>query len=113
MVARYQGQVYALAATCSHLGGPLDEGELKNGCIECPWHGSRFSLEDGAVERGPATRPQSSFEVRVDDGRVLVRRSGTEPLVRVMVEAKTAKQAEAVADRLAKAVTAAAGSHAP
>ena len=43
-----------------------------------------------------------------DDGRVLVRRSGTEPLVRVMVEAPTAEQAEAVADRLAAAVTAAA-----
>jgi phosphoglucosamine mutase len=43
-----------------------------------------------------------------DDGRVLVRRSGTEPLVRVMVEAPTTEQAEAVADRLAAAVTAAA-----
>lgn len=42
------------------------------------------------------------------DGRILVRRSGTEPLVRVMVEAPTAQQAEAVADRLAAAVTAAA-----
>jgi phosphoglucosamine mutase len=42
------------------------------------------------------------------DGRVLVRRSGTEPLVRVMVEAPTTEQAEAVADRLAAAVTAAA-----
>ena len=42
------------------------------------------------------------------DGRILVRRSGTEPLVRVMVEAKTIEQAQAVADRLAAAVTAAA-----
>jgi phosphoglucosamine mutase len=43
-----------------------------------------------------------------EDGRVLVRRSGTEPLVRVMVEAATTEQAEAVADRLAAAVSAAA-----
>jgi phosphoglucosamine mutase len=39
-----------------------------------------------------------------DDGRVLVRPSGTEPVVRVMVEAATAQQAEAVADRLVAAV---------
>jgi phosphoglucosamine mutase len=41
-------------------------------------------------------------------GRVLVRRSGTEPLVRVMVEAPTEEEADAVAARLAEAVTAAA-----
>jgi phosphoglucosamine mutase len=45
-----------------------------------------------------------------DDGRVLVRPSGTEPLVRVMVEAPTQQQAESVADRLAMAVADACGS---
>jgi phosphoglucosamine mutase len=37
-------------------------------------------------------------------GRVLVRASGTEPLVRVMVEAPTAEEADAVCDRLVAAV---------
>jgi phosphoglucosamine mutase len=41
-----------------------------------------------------------------DHGRVLIRASGTEPLVRVMVEAPTADQAEAAAERLAGAVAA-------
>jgi phosphoglucosamine mutase len=44
-----------------------------------------------------------------DDGRVLVRPSGTEPLVRVMVEAATQEQAQSVADRLAMAVADACG----
>ena len=44
-----------------------------------------------------------------DDGRVLVRPSGTEPLVRVMVEAPTEQQAESIADRLVAAVTDACG----
>jgi nitrite reductase/ring-hydroxylating ferredoxin subunit/uncharacterized membrane protein len=66
--------VIALAARCTHRGGPLNEGELADGCITCPWHKSRFAL-DGTVRRGPATRPQPVLDVRVEAGRVHVRRS--------------------------------------
>jgi nitrite reductase/ring-hydroxylating ferredoxin subunit/uncharacterized membrane protein len=65
--------VYALAGTCSHWGGPLAEGTVVDGdCVECPWHGSRFSLRDGSVRRGPATVPQRAYEVRIAaDGQTL------------------------------------------
>ena len=73
VLVRREGAVRALAATCSHMGGPLAEGDLVGNCIRCPWHGSVFRLEDGSVVRGPACAPQPSFETRVDEGRVWVR----------------------------------------
>ena len=69
------GEVHAIADVCGHAGGPLHEGELDGeGRITCPWHGSTFRVEDGAVVHGPATGPQPDFEARVQDGRVSVRR---------------------------------------
>lgn len=73
VVARVGGQVFALADRCSHRGGPLHEGKLLEDCVECPWHASRFRLQDGSVERGPATYPQPVYESRVRDGRIEVR----------------------------------------
>jgi nitrite reductase/ring-hydroxylating ferredoxin subunit/uncharacterized membrane protein len=73
VVCRHDGYLHALANRCTHRGGPLHEGNLVGGCIECPLHGSRFSFVDGSVERGPATAPQPVYEVREIDGRVEVR----------------------------------------
>lgn len=69
----------AIHAVCTHRGGPLDEGERIDGCVECPWHGSRFRLDDGSIERGPASQPQPWFEVREVAGRVEVRRAVPSP----------------------------------
>ena len=73
LLARWMGRVHALSNTCVHRGGPLDEGELSNGCVSCPWHGSIFVLEDGSVERGPAAYPQPALEARVHEGSIEVR----------------------------------------
>ncbi|UNX54003.1 Rieske 2Fe-2S domain-containing protein [Georgenia sp. TF02-10] len=73
MLHRSDGNLQALAATCTHLGGPLEEGEVKDGCVTCPWHGSTFRLEDGSIVRGPASAPQPTYDTRVVDGRVEVR----------------------------------------
>jgi nitrite reductase/ring-hydroxylating ferredoxin subunit/uncharacterized membrane protein len=73
LLARWEGRVHALSNTCVHRGGPLDEGELADGCVTCPWHGSVFRLENGSVERGPAPYPQPALEARVRDGSIEVR----------------------------------------
>jgi nitrite reductase/ring-hydroxylating ferredoxin subunit/uncharacterized membrane protein len=73
VLIRRRDRIHALADTCAHLGGPLSEGQLDDVAIRCPWHGSRFALDDGRVLEGPSTFAQPCFDVRVRDGRIEVR----------------------------------------
>jgi|tagenome__1003787_1003787.scaffolds.fasta_scaffold20943764_3 nitrite reductase/ring-hydroxylating ferredoxin subunit/uncharacterized membrane protein len=66
------GEVCAIAATCNHFSGPLEQGEREDGTVVCPWHGSRFDLCSGKVIDGPAIFPQSRYETRVREGRIEV-----------------------------------------
>ena len=74
MLLRRGERIHALHDRCSHRGCPLSGGEIDGDVVECTCHGSRFSLEDGSVLRGPATAPQPAFEVREADGGLEVRR---------------------------------------
>jgi nitrite reductase/ring-hydroxylating ferredoxin subunit len=69
---RTGGAAYVLADRCSHMSGPLSDGELADGCLTCPWHGSVFRIADGSVARGPATAPQPAFQVREVGGAIQV-----------------------------------------
>jgi nitrite reductase/ring-hydroxylating ferredoxin subunit/uncharacterized membrane protein len=73
LLVRLGDRLNAIAATCSHAGGPLDEGKLKGDIVSCPWHSSRFYVVDGAVKDGPATFDQPAFLVREENGKVQVR----------------------------------------
>jgi nitrite reductase/ring-hydroxylating ferredoxin subunit len=73
LLLRRGERIYAIAETCSHLGGPLAEGEIEDLSVICPWHGSRFALDSGQVLDGPATFPQPCFETRVQHGQIEVR----------------------------------------
>ncbi|WP_432484431.1 Rieske (2Fe-2S) protein [Kineococcus esterisolvens] len=79
-VLRRGSSVRALTDTCTHLGAGLHGGEVREGPggpeVVCPWHGSAFRFDDGRVVDGPATAPQPAVDVRVADGRVLVRVDG-------------------------------------
>lgn len=63
-VIRDGENLLAVHAQCAHAGGPLAEGSVESGVIECPWHGSRFRMADGHVVRGPSMYDQPAYEIR-------------------------------------------------
>jgi nitrite reductase/ring-hydroxylating ferredoxin subunit/uncharacterized membrane protein len=73
LLVRRGERLFAMAETCSHFSGPLSEGKLVGDSIACPWHYSRFALEDGRVLDGPAVHPQPCLETRVRAGQIEVR----------------------------------------
>jgi nitrite reductase/ring-hydroxylating ferredoxin subunit len=68
VLVRNGDRVFALHAQCAHAGGPLAEGKIVDGCIECPWHYSRYRLADGKRTQGPSTFDQPRYDVRVAEG---------------------------------------------
>lgn len=66
---------YVLGDRCSHAEASLAGGEVwpEEREIECPQHGSAFSLETGEAQTLPATQPVPVYTVRVEGDDVLVR----------------------------------------
>jgi nitrite reductase/ring-hydroxylating ferredoxin subunit/uncharacterized membrane protein len=72
LLVRRAGQLFAMSDTCSHAGGPLNEGTLDGTVVTCPWHGSRFDVRSGRVCGGPATFSLPAMHVVEAGGRVTV-----------------------------------------
>ena len=75
LLVRRASRIFAIAETCSHFSGPLSEGKLEGDTVVCPYHFSRFALEDGRVLDGPAVHPQPCLEVRTRNGQIELRRA--------------------------------------
>jgi nitrite reductase/ring-hydroxylating ferredoxin subunit len=73
-IVNIEGKYYALGNVCTHVGGPLDEGTLEGYEVECPWHGSKFDVRTGEPTKPPAKRPVPTYEVKIQDNNILVRR---------------------------------------
>lgn len=66
------GSFYAVDNLCTHDNGPLGEGTLYDGTVECPRHGARFDVQTGAVKALPAVRPVRTYPVQVEGEEVSV-----------------------------------------
>jgi 3-phenylpropionate/trans-cinnamate dioxygenase ferredoxin component len=66
------GEIYALDNACTHVGGPLSQGRVEEGEVECPWHGSRFDIRTGEVRMFPAREDVATYEGRVTGNDVEV-----------------------------------------
>jgi len=72
-VFNIDGDLYAVEDVCTHDGGDLAGGELHGFEIECPRHGARFDVRNGAVRNPPAYEPIATFPVKVENGVVFAR----------------------------------------
>jgi nitrite reductase/ring-hydroxylating ferredoxin subunit/uncharacterized membrane protein len=75
LLVRRGQRIFAMAETCSHFSGPLSEGKLVEDSIVCPYHASRFALDDGRVLDGPAVHSQPCLETRIRNDQIEVRAS--------------------------------------
>ena len=64
------GTFHAFSAICTHQGCTVDS--VAGGTINCPCHGSKFSVTDGSVAKGPAKKPLAAKQVSADGGQLRV-----------------------------------------
>ena len=79
VLVNVDGNFYAIADRCTHLGGSLSEGTLVSVIVECPRHGARFDVWTGRAVSGAkvlffekAVKDTACFEVLVDGSRIFI-----------------------------------------
>jgi Rieske Fe-S protein len=64
------GTFKAFSSTCTHQGCQVNQ--VVNGLIECPCHGSHYSITDGSVQAGPAPKPLPAEPITVKAGEIFL-----------------------------------------
>jgi nitrite reductase/ring-hydroxylating ferredoxin subunit len=63
---------YAIDNECTHVGGPLCEGDIDGDTVTCPWHGAEFDLKSGEVLAPPAEEGVNTYKVHVDGDSIKI-----------------------------------------
>jgi len=64
------GQFHAIDNNCTHVGGPLCEGEINGSEVTCPWHGATFDVTTGRALGPPAMEAVNHYNLRIADGSI-------------------------------------------
>jgi len=72
----HEGALMAHAATCPHMLGPLENAEIVEGAIRCPWHGYVFDVQTGEARTGQACQLAKAPEIEVTAAGDVVARFG-------------------------------------
>lgn len=68
LIANVDGEFYAIGDVCTHQHCLLSDGWLEGKDVVCPCHSSKFDLESGEPDRPPATEPEPTYDIVVEDG---------------------------------------------
>jgi len=72
VIGRTEKGYVAFSDHCTHRGGSLADGALICSTVQCPWHGSHFDVETGAVKAGPAKEEIVTYRVEEEDGNIFL-----------------------------------------
>jgi 3-phenylpropionate/trans-cinnamate dioxygenase ferredoxin subunit len=72
LIANVGGNYYAIGNRCTHMSCMLSDGTLRGENVQCSCHGSVFDIKTGNVVKGPAKKPEPTFEVKVEGDQILI-----------------------------------------
>ena len=71
-LAKVDGEICAFTDNCTHISGPLNEGELDGDVLTRPWHGAQFNVRTGKVLRGPARQDILTYPVKIEGKSIMI-----------------------------------------
>ena len=72
LLVNLDGGYHAVSEVCTHAYGPMSQGDLSGEEVECPLHGSVFSVKTGEPVSPPASEALTVYEVRVEGSDILI-----------------------------------------
>ena len=73
LLAKVNGNYYAISDVCMHRGCQLSKGKLEGETVTCPCHGSKYDLKTGNFLKGPTVKGEPKYELKVQDKDIMIK----------------------------------------